>query len=203
MHCGWARLLPDGSVGIGSFAPDLPDLFPVLASDCAFAVHACMLRKTCWKEAGGFDTSLATCEDWDLWQRIARRGARLGRVSKVLAHYRMRARSLSNDGIQMLGDGLLVLRRGHGIDDRVPSSASVHREGMPTQPLGDREFHGRRTGGLSVGAGIDPRAALSRLHGNAPAIDPLGLAMNLLRPSRCRHAPLRETRGGCGRPSRR
>ena len=33
----------------------------------------------------GFDPSLQTCEDWDLWQRVARTAARFGAITDVVA----------------------------------------------------------------------------------------------------------------------
>ena len=58
-----------------------------------FPINACLVRADAVKAAGRFDEGLITCEDWDLWQRMARRGARFGLVEEILAVYRMRASS--------------------------------------------------------------------------------------------------------------
>ena len=70
--------------------PQSGDMFAVFARHSAFAMHACIVRRLLVDAVGGFDTSLRTCEDWDLWQRIARTGSRFGVIREVLAFYRMR-----------------------------------------------------------------------------------------------------------------
>jgi len=133
--CGWARVLPDGSLlGNGNFPPE-GDLFEVLACRCALAIHACLVRRSLVQAVGGFDLTLTTCEDWDLWQRVARTGAEFGVVRDVLAYYRMRPASLTSDGKQVLADGLLVIERGHGPDSRVPNSLPIHANGLPLERL--------------------------------------------------------------------
>ena len=67
---------------------------------------------------GGFDPELRTCEDWDLWQRVARTGVKFSRVPRVLAPSRMRANSASMDGRRILEDGLKVLHQGYEPDPR-------------------------------------------------------------------------------------
>ena len=71
VHCAGARLTPDGRIG----EPEQPaqsDYFRRLASYCPFYTHACLVRRSAFERFGGFDVSLRTCEDWDLWQRMAR-----------------------------------------------------------------------------------------------------------------------------------
>ena len=89
VHCGWTRVAPDGTRMEETYGPDAGDFFPVFARRCAFSVHACIVRRSMVEDVGGFDTSRHTCEDWDLWQRIARAGARFGALREVLALYRM------------------------------------------------------------------------------------------------------------------
>src|SRR4029077_8559378 len=95
------------------------DLFQVLTRCCAFAIHACVVRRSLVETVGGFDPDLSTCEDWDLWQRIARTGARFARVPEALALYRMRAASASLHARRLLADGLRVIDRRPGPDPRV------------------------------------------------------------------------------------
>src|SRR5437763_303868 len=78
---------------------------------------------------GGFAPSLRTCEDWDLWQRVARTGARFGVVREVLALYCMQPASASVDGPQMLADGLRVITQGHAPDRRVPNPHPAYADG--------------------------------------------------------------------------
>ena len=130
-HCGWARLAPDGS-WIGEVeATEASDLFPDLARRCVFPVHACLVRRSPLHETGGFDPSLTTCEDWDLWQRIARTGASFASVPEVLALYRLRPGSAVVTSRSLLRDGLRLIDQGHASDQRVPNPAAAHRAGSP------------------------------------------------------------------------
>lgn len=105
VHCGWARVAPPGTRVGQEFAPALADLFPILACYCPFAIHACIVRRTLVEAAGGFDSRLETCEEWDMWQRVARCGARFGTVPEVLAFYRSRPGSASTNIARCLVDG--------------------------------------------------------------------------------------------------
>ena len=124
----WRRVAPDGTRMEETYGPDAEDLFPVFACRCAFSVHACIVRRSIVEDVGGFDTSLRTCEDWDLWQSIARAGARLVALREVLALYRMRPRSASSDGFQLLADGLRVITQGHSPDSGLDEHSTPGHE---------------------------------------------------------------------------
>lgn len=154
--CRHARVAADGTEFIEPYQPPPGDLFPVLARRAAFAVHACIVRTCLVKEVGGFDPTLKTSPDWDLWQRVARTGARFGIVRDVLAFYRMSEGSASLDGVQLLKDDLRVLRRGHAPDPRVPRPHPDHVNGLD-EPLQVQEFYLLSwCAGLEIGAGRDP-----------------------------------------------
>ncbi|MBV9085251.1 MAG: glycosyltransferase family 2 protein, partial [Acidobacteriaceae bacterium] len=87
VHCGSQRILPSGVTGRPHLGSSEADLFEYFACACHFAIHACILRRDLALAVGGFDPSLTTCEDWDLFQRVARTGARFARVPEVLAFY--------------------------------------------------------------------------------------------------------------------
>lgn len=129
VHCGWQRVLPSGVLGPPHLGSDQEDLFEHFAVNGTLAIHACILRRNLALVVGGFDTSLRTCEDWDFFQRVARTGARFGRVSEVLAFYYVYANSASQDSLRFLNNARMVLRRGHGRDLRMRSIAQVHPEG--------------------------------------------------------------------------
>ena len=130
VHCGWARVASDGSLFNESYWPEAGDLFATFARTCAFAIHACVIRRALVDAAGGFDPALGIAEEWDLWQRIARMGARYGMVSDSLSRYRMRSGSASREGYRLLADGALVIRRGHGHDRRVSNPLPAHAGGI-------------------------------------------------------------------------
>lgn len=183
VHGGWARVTPGGAVMDPERCVHTGNLFHLFAEYCAFPIHACVVRRSVVDNAGGFDSSLRTCEDWDLWQRIARAGARFGNVNDVVAHYRMREGSLSTGWSQLFADGFRVITTGHARDPRVPDPEAACRDGAPAQELADAQF--RYTcwvAGLVIGRGEDARSLLDTLrHERAPGLDPQAVAYNLFR----------------------
>ncbi len=141
VHCGWARVAQDGTELIEEYRPPTGDLFPVLARRAAFPVHACLVRRSLLEQAGLFDISLRKSPDWDLWQRIARCGAKFGAVPEVLAYYRMMPNSASLDAEQMLRDGLTVLRRGHGTDPRVCNPLPQYANGLTGSTVASQQYY--------------------------------------------------------------
>lgn len=164
VHCLSARVARDGTLVTDEYLPPEGDMFPTLAERVAFAVHACLVRRALVDSVGRFDTSLAVCADWDLWQRVARTGARFGSVREVLAFYRMRPGSASMDGDQMVRDALTVLRRGHGPDPRVHSPHPDHANGLPLARLRSQRFYVVCWGaGVLIGAGRDACSLLETI----------------------------------------
>ena len=125
----WQRFLPSGALGSPRLGSDHQDLFEEFAFHCFFAIHACVLRRDLALAVGGFDASLTTCEDWDFFQRVARTGARFGRVPEILAFYQVRANSASQHSRRCATDARVVVERGHGRDPRMRIAAQVHAEG--------------------------------------------------------------------------
>jgi glycosyltransferase involved in cell wall biosynthesis/peptidoglycan/xylan/chitin deacetylase (PgdA/CDA1 family) len=132
VHCGWQNILPSGVSARLHHGSGDGDLFQHFASHCHFAIHSCVLRRDLALAVGGFDVSLATCEDWDFFQRVARTGARFGRVPEVLAFYHILADSASRDGRRCVTDARIVLDRGHARDPRMQIASKAHLEGAPS-----------------------------------------------------------------------
>jgi peptidoglycan/xylan/chitin deacetylase (PgdA/CDA1 family) len=133
VRCGFQRLSASGAEFYRS-RPDQSDqktFFQDLARTCVGAVHCYMTKTDLVRDLGGFDESLRTCEDWDLWQRIARSGARLATVPEHLAVYQMRKGSLSTSGAQLMADARVVIDRGHSRDRRVQNPTPEHENGAP------------------------------------------------------------------------
>ncbi|MBX3439568.1 MAG: glycosyltransferase, partial [Planctomycetaceae bacterium] len=157
VHCGYARVALDGTVVTERYEPPTGDLFPTLAMRAAFPVHTCIVRKSLVQDVGGFDETLRTSPDWDLWQRVARTGAQFGAVREVLAYYRMQPGSVSLNGRQLLQDGLRVLHQGHAADPRVPHPLSAHVHGMPREEVDSQQYYLLCwCAGLMLGSGGDP-----------------------------------------------
>ncbi|NJM99998.1 MAG: glycosyltransferase family 2 protein [Phormidesmis sp. RL_2_1] len=175
--CGWVRVAPDGSLLEAKFPPTSSDLFPILTQYCPFAMHACLVKHAAFKAAGGFDAQLATCEDWDLWQRIARQGKHFVGIPEVLAFYQMRLGSLSRNASQFLSDGLSVLKQGGTSDARVHQPCSKYANGLPSKTFNNHAFYFTSwTAGLLIGVGKDARNLLQHLDGTAPGLMPQQVA---------------------------
>ncbi|MGH9022861.1 MAG: glycosyltransferase [Acidimicrobiia bacterium] len=180
-YCPWARLAPDGTVG-----PEYPplgpfDAFETLGRHCPFAVHSCLVRRSAIDAVGGFDTSLEACEDWDLWQRVARSGARFREVPGVVALYRTRPGSASHDVAGFLAAGLRVIHRASRPDPRIRRPHPAYAHGLPPDGLASRKLLlATWCAGLDIGKGTEGAVVLHPL-GNAacPDLSPSRVADNL------------------------
>lgn len=117
-YSGSVRHWPDGSTD--EILPPSADHFRHLAHTCCFGTNAVLIRRELFETIGGFDTTLKTCEDWDLWQKMARMNPRRVATGACTGRYRMRRGSLSRSALDLLPDGDIVIARGHGEDDRLP-----------------------------------------------------------------------------------
>lgn len=181
VHGGWARVTSEGTVMETEFAPPDADLFHRFAEICAFPIHSCLFRRELLVRSGGFDPALVTCEDWDLWQRLARSGARFGRLTEKVAHYRMQPHSGATATDRLLPDGLEVIRRGHQPDPRVQNPKHAHGAppaGLPAARLRFASW----VAGLLIGRGHPADWVLEHLTGDtAPGLNPTEIANNLFR----------------------
>lgn len=181
VHCGWTRVRPDGKTGREKFGDTSSDLFGALAIHCPFSIHACVIRKSMVELAGSFDTSLLICEEWDLWQKIARIGARFEAVKEVMAFYRMRPYSLSSDSIQFFNDAITVLSRAYSPDDRLKNLDLRYPDGVSNELLPGRKlFIAAWFAGLFLGEGRDAKHLLTALASDHdPSIEPYWVADNI------------------------
>src|SRR5439155_3327016 len=74
--------LPDGRRQAHA-AVDLSEPFAFLCGEGRIAIHSAIVRRQLVRELGGFDPGLRTSEDWDLWQRLARRGVEFAQTEAV------------------------------------------------------------------------------------------------------------------------
>ena len=123
--CAFSYLTPEGARLPAVLHAGLADNAVALLSDfCALAIHSCVFPLERARECGGFDAALRTCEDWDLWLRMARGGMTFTTVHETLALYHMRAASLSSDSLQVLNDAETVIRRARAPDPRLAHDVS-------------------------------------------------------------------------------
>lgn len=133
-YCSYVRVSSTGEHLPPDFCPQLAQRpFEFLAERCEPAIHCVLISRELVLEVGGFDPTLATCEDWDLWLRVARRGARFIGCDAPLAFYRMRDGSLSSDNGRVDGDALVVLQRAMCADPRVRTCLPEYLHGKQTE----------------------------------------------------------------------
>ena len=81
----------------------------LLDERCTVILSGVVARRQVVIEAGLFDENFRYAEDYDLWLRIARRGARLHYQRKVLLCKRRHAESLCADDLKLFENALHVL----------------------------------------------------------------------------------------------
>ena len=184
-YCGYCRVMPDGQQTAMHCDPGVAlTPFERFARTCAVAIHAVLIERELVMRIGGFDPSLRTCEDWDLWQRAARMGGRWVQVDAALSYYRMTAGSLTEDVGQMLDDAAVVIGRGFGADPRL-----VHLE--PACPEGASSTDGRTgelayayivlwSGALECVRNRSSAAVMQRLGRFPLAVDAASIAITLI-----------------------
>lgn len=87
------------------------DPFPQLLHDNPAPPNAYLVPRALVERVGRFEVSLRSCEDWDLWVRIALTGAQFVAVPGVGAHYRISPGSMSTNRPRMLDTRTEVLLR--------------------------------------------------------------------------------------------
>lgn len=144
------------------------------------AVRASRLRA-----AGGFDTALATAEDWDAWLRLILGGASAGLVQLPLYDYTLRPGSLTAGRVESLWDRVRMLERarrhpGLRAEERavLRSSLRVHRARAARAEL-ERARSGpsarRRLLSLALGTAAGGAQLRLRLGAAVAALAPLRL----------------------------
>lgn len=130
-YCPVQRVMPDGRMLARRVDRRLEaDAFALFARTCApVAIHGIVIDGALVQGAGGFDTALMTCEDWDLWQRLSRAGLRWVMTDGPTAFYRVSEGSLSRKTRQLAQDAAIVIGRGFGPDDRVPDALPQNAAG--------------------------------------------------------------------------
>ena len=84
----------------------------LLDNQCTPVVSTVIMRKDIVEQVGSFDEEDRNLtEDYDLWLRLARAGARIGYQKKVVAKYRYRSDSISASRIKLHEAALRVLQK--------------------------------------------------------------------------------------------
>lgn len=179
VHCGWRCVDPTGAILSEDRSALAGDLSNEPMRRCPFAIHACVVDRAALLAAGPFDPDLRTNEDFDLWRRVARTGARFAAVPDTLVTYRMRANHDWFDPERYMRDGFAVLHRDYASNTHLsigPNELCANLHYMLLYAAGmeiarGRSFHGLfplakkllRDAGLPVAAMLDPETSANLL----------------------------------------
>lgn len=134
--CGYVRVGPDGRETTRRPPPRLIDgRFTDVTQGPPVILHSILLRRSLFERIGVFDPDLRTNEDWDLWARLDRSGARIAREPRALASYWATSGSLTRKGRRMVEDAATVLRRMAVADPRVRDPDPRLAKALPGGPL--------------------------------------------------------------------
>jgi GT2 family glycosyltransferase len=86
------------------------DVFDQLLLDNFITHSSILMKRDAFLQAGGYDESLKTTCDWDLWLRMSASGCRFQGTPAPLTHYRWRATSNSRNHDRTCRDRLSVLK---------------------------------------------------------------------------------------------
>ena len=101
-------------------------------------------RMSAIREAGMFDENLRSCEDFDLWLRIARNVGRIVYHRRKLAIYRRHQGSLSSDRVWMVRHLLAVYEKCASTFDLTPAEAEMLNKEIAQSRAMLRLFEGKR-----------------------------------------------------------
>jgi hypothetical protein len=103
------------------------DIFADLVLGNLMHPHTVVVRRDLVEAAGGFDEALTSVEDWDLWLRLARAGARWDCVDRPLAEYRIRRGAMHQNPSRMLENRLRVLAKVYDAASDLPPHIAARR----------------------------------------------------------------------------
>lgn len=89
---------------------------------------AYFLKSSLINELGNFDESLKSCEDWDLWLRVAKSGHQIRTISELLVRYRYVSSSMSKNAKVMYLSLTEVTQRAVRVDKRIPFKSEFNRD---------------------------------------------------------------------------
>jgi glycosyltransferase involved in cell wall biosynthesis len=114
----------------------------LITEECNVMISA-LIRRQVALQAGLFDESLRSSEDFDLWVRIAKQGHRIAFHRAPLVYYRRRPESLSADDTAMCKSILKVLEKLAHMDLSAEEATAVQQRVVYYQAL-LRLYEGKR-----------------------------------------------------------
>jgi glycosyltransferase involved in cell wall biosynthesis len=127
--------------------------FETLVQQKCIVMTCVTARMKAIRDAGMFDESLRSCEDFDLWLRIVMNGSKIIYHRRPLAIYRRHEGSLSSDRVWMIRHLLAVFEKSASTFDLTPTELEILKEQINSNRAMLRLFEGKRalsTGGASA-----------------------------------------------------
>ena len=114
VHTNYVKLYADTGIRLPRETPDITDgrCYTRLVLGNVLLVSSVVLRRECLDRVGVFDEKIPqrTCEDYDLWLRIARY-FEFAYIPEALMLYRRHAGNMSNNTRAMIEDELYVVKK--------------------------------------------------------------------------------------------
>jgi glycosyltransferase involved in cell wall biosynthesis len=89
-------------------------------------VGSVLVRRSWQEQAGFFDESLRSYEDWDMWLRLGYLGCRMGYVDQPVSLYRFHTAQMTRIGTQMTTATFAVLDKLYSNPDLLPAWQNLH-----------------------------------------------------------------------------
>ena len=127
--------------------------FKALIEQKCIVMTSVTARMNVIREAGMFDESIRSCEDFDLWLRIVKSGGRIVYHRRPLVIYRRHQQSLSSDRVWMTRHLLAVYEKTASGFNLTPAETEIVNEQITSTRAMLRLFEGKRaltTGGAST-----------------------------------------------------
>src|SRR6185503_9345816 len=124
--------------------------FETLVQQKCTVMTSVTARMKAIRDAGAFDESIRSCEDFDLWLRIVKNGGRIVYHRRPLVLYRRHEGSLSSDRVWMTRNLLAVFEKTAATFNLTPAENEVLNRQLTSTRAMLRLFEGKRaltTGG--------------------------------------------------------
>jgi glycosyltransferase involved in cell wall biosynthesis len=152
-----ATIIGDGATSEMEFMEKSPSegevTFEALLQQKCIVMTSVTARMNVIREAGMFDESIRSCEDFDLWLRIVKNGGRILYHRRPLVLYRRHEGSLSSDRVWMTRHLLAVYEKSAGAFKLTPAETEILNKQITSTRAMLRLFEGKRaltTGGASA-----------------------------------------------------
>ena len=129
IQTGYHHMNEDGKQILHSVMPgENPELLPSILTQNIGPVHTITIRRSIITQMQGFDEKLNSCEDWDMWIRVAKFGIKKESINKALVGYRLASNSMSRNAERMYKALTEVANRAIKKDSRLSDSLPGNRD---------------------------------------------------------------------------